>query len=95
MIREKTGKTKANIEGATQLSLGISMVVAIAFGIGIGLLMRDIFDTPWLFWLGVVWGIGAAILNVYKAYKAQQKEYDAIANDTRYQNHFDKDSNED
>jgi F0F1-type ATP synthase assembly protein I len=52
------------IEGAEQLSLGISIVVAILIGIGLGMLMSDWFNTPWLLWVGVSWGVGGAILNV-------------------------------
>ena len=96
MLSEKTKKTKSIIEGAGQLSLGISMVVAVLLGIGLGLLMRDMFGYDWLLWLGLVWGLGGAGLNVYKAYKKEQREYDKIAKDPKYQNHFDnKDDDED
>jgi F0F1-type ATP synthase assembly protein I len=44
------------IEGAEQLSLGISIVVAILIGIGLGMLMSDWFNTPWLLWVGVSLG---------------------------------------
>lgn len=64
------------IEAADGLSLGISMVVAILLGIGIGYLLKTFTPYPWLFWLGVFWGIAAAILNVYKAYKMQVKSYE-------------------
>ncbi|EDP0195754.1 hypothetical protein GN856_07120 [Campylobacter jejuni] len=61
---------------AADLSLGISMVVAVFIGVGIGYLLKKFTPYPWLFWLGVFWGISAAILNVYKAYKVQVKSYE-------------------
>jgi F0F1-type ATP synthase assembly protein I len=72
------------IEGAEQLSLGISIVVAILMGIGIGMLMSDWFHTPWLLWVGVFWGVGGAILNVYKAYKKNVQSLDELKDDVRY-----------
>ncbi|MBZ7928341.1 MULTISPECIES: AtpZ/AtpI family protein [Campylobacter] len=67
------------IEAADGLSLGISIVVAIFIGIGIGFLLQKFTPYPWLFWLGVFWGISGAILNVYKAYKKQVKNYEEFA----------------
>ena len=64
------------LEAADGLSLGISIVIAILLGIGIGYLLKKFTPYPWLFWLGVFWGIAAAILNVYKAYKTQVKSYE-------------------
>ncbi|MBZ7954307.1 MULTISPECIES: AtpZ/AtpI family protein [Campylobacter] len=64
------------IEAADGLSLGISMVIAVLIGIGIGYLLKKFTPYPWLFWLGVFWGISGAILNVYKAYKKQVKSYE-------------------
>lgn len=72
------------IEGAEQLSLGISIVVAILIGIGLGMLMSDWFNTPWLLWVGVSWGVGGAILNVYKAYKKNVDSLDELKDDVRY-----------
>ncbi|HEC1569549.1 AtpZ/AtpI family protein [Campylobacter upsaliensis] len=65
---------RKGLEVADGLSLGISMVVAVLLGIGLGFLLKNI--TPWLFWVGVFIGVAAAILNVYKAYKAQMKSYE-------------------
>lgn len=65
-------------------TLGISMVVAVLIGVGIGYGLESLFKMRWLFWLGVAWGICAAILNVYKAYKRQKKELDALADDPKY-----------
>ncbi|AFL68206.1 AtpZ/AtpI family protein [Sulfurospirillum barnesii] len=72
------------IEGADNLSLGVSMVVAILMGIGLGWLMRDWFGYEWLFWLGVFWGVGGAILNIYKAYKKNVQSFDELKEDVRY-----------
>ena len=77
-------KLKKVVEGANDLSLGISMVVAVLLGVGLGIGMEKLFHYRWLFWLGVFWGVSAAILNVYKAYKKQKKELDELANDPKY-----------
>jgi F0F1-type ATP synthase assembly protein I len=86
---EKEPKYQKIIEGADQLSLGISIVVAILLGIGIGILMRKYLGYDWLFWLGVFWGIAAAILNIRKAYKKQKAELDKLKDDPRYK-HYNK-----
>ena len=78
-------KFKPIIEGANKLSLGISMVVAILLGVGIGKVMENMFGYGWLFWLGVFWGISAAGLNIYKMYKVVKKDLDDVANDPKYQ----------
>ncbi|HDZ4977540.1 AtpZ/AtpI family protein [Campylobacter jejuni] len=67
---------RKTLEAADGLSLGISMVVAVFIGVAIGYLFKKFTPYPWLFWLGVFWGISAAILNVYKAYKIQVKSYE-------------------
>lgn len=72
-------KVKKGFEGLQSLSLGISMVVAVVIGVGIGILLKKFTGIGWLFWLGVVWGIGAAVLNVYQAYKKLKKEMDEEA----------------
>jgi F0F1-type ATP synthase assembly protein I len=77
-------KFKPIIEGANKLSLGISMVVAILIGVGIGKVMENLFGLRWLFWLGVFWGISAAGLNIYKMYKVLKKELDEIKDDPKY-----------
>ncbi|HHD81943.1 MAG TPA: AtpZ/AtpI family protein [Campylobacterales bacterium] len=89
-------KFKKIIVAADGLSLGLSMVVAIIFGVGLGLLMKNLFGLDWLFWLGVFWGVAAAILNVYKAYIKQKKELDTLAEDPRYRHQkYDDDDDED
>ena len=84
-MSDKKPKYGKIIEGAEQLSLGISIVVAVLLGVGAGLWMKNTFDKPWLLWLGVFWGIGGAVLNVKKAYDKQKKELDKIKDDPRYQ----------
>ena len=71
-----TPKYAKLVEGADGLSLGVSIVVAILLGVGAGYLMKSSFGYDWLLWLGVFWGVSAAILNVYKAYKKQVASYE-------------------
>ena len=79
--KPKLGKI---VEGAEQLSLGISIVVAVLIGVGLGIWMKNIFGYGWLLWLGVFWGVAAAVLNIYKAYKKQMKELEKLKDDVRY-----------
>ena len=95
MSKKEEPKLKKIVVAADGLSLGISMVVAVLLGVGIGLLLKNIFDTPWLLWLGVFWGISGAILNVYKAYEKQKKSLDELATDPRYRHKKYDDSDED
>lgn len=81
---EKQPRIKPIIEAADSLSLGISMVVAVLMGVGIGWLLRRLTDIGWLFWVGVGIGIAAAILNVYKAYSKQYKAFEELAKEPRY-----------
>ncbi|ACM63912.1 AtpZ/AtpI family protein [Campylobacter lari] len=75
---------RKGIEAADGLSLGISMVVAVLIGIGIGYFLKNLTGIAWLFWIGVFIGVAAAILNVYKAYKAQVKSYEEFKEENRY-----------
>jgi len=84
---EKEPKFKKIADGANDLSLGISMVVAVLLGVGLGILMRDMFGIPWLFWLGVFWGVAGAILNVYKVYEKQKKSLEELANEPKYRDY--------
>ncbi len=77
-------KHQGKLQALDNMSLGISIVVAILFGIGIGLLLKDWTGYTWTLWLGVFWGIAAAVLNVYKAYKNAKKELDKLAQDPKY-----------
>lgn len=96
--KEQKQRIKPIIEGAESLSLGISMVVAVLIGVGIGLGLRALFGISWLLWIGVIIGIAAAFLNVFKAYSKQYKEFEKLAKDPRY-NHQqyldDKDEDDD
>ncbi len=95
-MNENDPKMKKVVDAADGLSLGISMVVAILMGVGLGYLMRQWFGYGWLFWLGVFWGIAAAILNVYKAYAKQKASLDELAEDPRYKRRtFDEDDEDD
>lgn len=77
-------KLHSIIVGANGLSLGISIVVAIMLGIGAGILMQKIFEVFWVLFLGIFWGIAAAVLNVYKVYNAQLRDLEKLANDPKY-----------
>ncbi len=81
---KKEPKLRPLIKGANGLSLGISIVVAILLGIGAGVLMQKIFGVFWVLFLGVAWGIAAAVLNVYKVYKAELRDFEKIADDPKY-----------
>jgi len=81
------GKVGKTIEGAEKLSLGISIVVAILMGIGIGIWLKNTFHQAWLLWLGGFWGIAAAIMNIRIEYKKLQKEFKEIENDPKYKNY--------
>jgi F0F1-type ATP synthase assembly protein I len=82
---KETPKYRGKLEALDSLSLGISMVVAVAFGVGIGLLIKSWTGYEWTLWLGVFWGVAAAILNVKKAYDKAQREFEELANDPKYQ----------
>lgn len=77
-------KLKDLAQNVSGLSLGISIIVAIGLGIGLGIWLKNIFNISWLFWIGVFFGIGAAILNVYKAYKIEQKKLKELEKDIKY-----------
>ncbi len=81
---EKAPRIKPIIEAADSLSLGISMVVAVLMGVGIGLILKNMTGHFWTLWIGVFIGIAAAVLNVYKAYSKQYKAYEELAKEPRY-----------
>jgi len=96
MSQNSEPKYKKVVEGANDLSLGLSIVVAILLGVGLGILMERLSGIKWLFWLGVFWGVGAAILNIYRAYKKQKRELDKLAKDPKYVGRrFDDEDDED
>ncbi len=82
--QEQAPRIKPIIEAADNLSLGISMVVAVVMGVGIGILLKSITGIPWTLWIGVFIGIAAAILNIFKAYKKQKEMYEKLAKEPRY-----------
>lgn len=83
-MKDNDPKLKKVVQAADGLSLGISIVVAVLIGVGLGLWLKSMFGYTWLLWLGVFWGVGAAILNVYIAYKKQKASLDELAKDPRY-----------
>ena len=94
-MSQEEPKLKKIVDAADGLSLGISIVVAVLLGVGLGYVMRKYIGYDWLFWLGVFWGIAGAILNVYKAYEKQKKSLDELADDPRYKRRtFDDDDDE-
>ncbi len=94
---EEKPRLKPIIEGAKDLSLGISMVVAVLIGVGIGLGLKQLTGIGWLLWVGVFIGIAAAFLNVFKAYSKQYREFEALAKEPRYRHagRIDDDDDED
>lgn len=80
-----------SIKAADGLSLGISMVVAVLLGVALGYALKKLTGLTPLFWLGVFIGVAAAILNVYKAYKAQVASYAEFKDDVRYKKDKDED----
>ncbi|QKF59504.1 AtpZ/AtpI family protein [Aliarcobacter lanthieri] len=81
---ENKPKHRDKIEALDSLSVGISMVAAIVIGVLLGLGLKHLTGYTWTLWLGIIWGIAAAILNVYRAYKRAQKVYEGLENDPRY-----------
>ena len=89
-------RIKPIIEAADNLSLGISVVVAILLGVGIGFWLKNITSATWTLWIGVAIGIAAAILNIYKAYSKQYKDYQRLAKerDEKIKNFSNEDEDE-
>ena len=81
---KETPKHKDKVEALDNMSLGISIAVAIGIGIGLGLLLKEWTGYTWTLWVGIAYGIAAAILNVQKAYKRAKKELDKLADDPKY-----------
>lgn len=73
MPEEPPRKTSTLAESVRTLgpltSVGISFVLAIVMGAGIGLALdRWLGSSPWGFLVGFVMGVAAGILNVYRAF---------------------------
>jgi len=77
-------KHQGKLQALDNMSLGISIAVAILLGVGLGLLLKDWTGYTWTLWLGVFWGVAAAVLNVYKAYAKAKKDLDKLAEDPKY-----------
>ncbi|QDF28643.1 AtpZ/AtpI family protein [Halarcobacter anaerophilus] len=81
---KKVPKHRGKLEALDNLSLGISIVAAVAIGFGIGYGLKQLTGYTWTLWLGLFWGLAAAGLNIYRAYKRAQKEFEGLENDPRY-----------
>ncbi len=73
------GKLKEGVEGLEKLSLGLSMGLAILIGVAVGIGLKTLTGLTWTLWIGVFWGVAAAVLNVYKAYKKLQATFEEEA----------------
>lgn len=82
--KESDGRIRKLTRGANDLSLGISMIVAVLLGLGIGYLLYKWLGYYWLIWVGLGYGVAAAILNVVKAYKRLYKELDSLKHEEKY-----------
>ncbi|AQW84881.1 putative ATPase-related protein [Campylobacter pinnipediorum subsp. pinnipediorum] len=85
-------KIKDVVGAAEHLSLGISIVVAVLIGVGLGMWLKNITGLGFMLWVGVGFGIAAAVLNIKKAYEQQIKSLDELKDENRYK--FSKDNNE-
>ncbi|MFC3867581.1 AtpZ/AtpI family protein [Helicobacter equorum] len=85
--KAKAPRFQKVVEGVYDLSLGISIIVAVVIGYGIGYGLQKLTGISWLLWLGIGWGVAAAFLNIYKAYKRHKKELDELAKNPRYNAH--------
>jgi len=81
---EQKPRIRPIIEAADSLSLGISIVVAVLMGVGIGIVLKNMTGAFWTLWIGVFIGVAAAVLNVYKAYSKQYKDLQELAKQPRY-----------
>lgn len=75
-MSQKSKKINTAIKAADSLSLGISIVVAVLIGFGIGWGLKKLTGSNWGLGVGIFIGVGAAINNIYKAYKSQVKSYE-------------------
>ncbi|RDU67053.1 hypothetical protein CQA53_01985 [Helicobacter didelphidarum] len=89
-LKTDDGKMKPIIKGANDLSLGISMVVAVLLGLGLGYGLYKLTGYYWLLWVGLGYGVAAAILNVVRACKRLTKDLNELKNDEKYKYMLDK-----
>ena len=75
-MSQKSKKINTAIKAADSLSLGISIVVAVLIGFGIGWGLKELTGSNWGLGVGIFIGVGDAINNIYKAYKSQVKSYE-------------------
>lgn len=75
------------VRGANALSVGISVVVAVLIGVFLGIYFRNLTGSNIAFVVCLLFGIAAAILNIYKAYKALSVDMKELENDPRYKNY--------
>ena len=83
------------IRGAHVLSLGLSIVVAIAIGVFAGIYLEKLTGSRFVFYFCLAVGIAAAFLNIYKSFKMLNKELEELENDPRYKNYKPKFDDED
>lgn len=81
---EEEPKHKSKLVALDYLSLGISIVASVIIGTFFGIFLKNMTGYNWFLFVGIFWGIMAAILNIYRAYKRAQKEYEGMENDPRY-----------
>lgn len=79
-----TPKHQGKLAALDNLSLGISIVAAIALGAGVGILLKNWTGYNWTLFVGIAWGLAAAGLNIHRAYKRAQKQYEGMEDDPRY-----------
>ena len=77
MKEQNNSKTFKIARAADSLSLGISMVVAVAIGTGLGVWLRQYWGN-WALFGGIALGVLAAINNVFKAKKKKKASYDEL-----------------
>lgn len=83
------------VRGADALSLGISIVVAILIGVGLGIWLKKLTGSTTIFIVCVIFGILAAILNVYKSFKMLQNSLKELEDNPKYKNYkFDDEDDE-
>lgn len=82
--KSSDGKMKGIVKGANDLSLGISMVVAVLLGFLVGYGLYKWLGYYWLIWVGLGYGVAAAVLNVIKAYKRLHRDLESLKNDEKY-----------
>ncbi|GEM_PF-2682319 len=71
------------VKAADGLSLGISVVVSVLIGTGLGFWCMKSFGSVWFLVGGVLLGVASAINCVYKAYKAQVASYEEFSKDPK------------